>query len=246
FTGAQAAARTIAHIESSLDVTDLAAVIIEPVQGEGGFIEPAPGFLPALLDWCRENGVVFIADEVQTGFARTGAMFASEHEGIDPDLIVTAKGIADGMPLSAVTGRAEIMNAPHVNGLGGTYGGNPVACAAALATIATIEADGLVARAGQIETLMKDRLHRMQADDDRIGDVRGRGAMIAVELVKSGTTEPDADLTKALCAGAHAAGVIVLSCGTFGNVLRFLPPLTISDELLEEGLDVLALVLADL
>ena len=138
------------------------------------------------------------------------------------------------------------MDAPHVSGLGGTYGGNPVACAAALATIETIEADGLVARAREIETLMKDRLGRMQADDDRIGDVRGRGAMIAVELVKSGTTEPDADLTKALCAGAHAAGVIVLSCGTYGNVLRFLPPLTISDELLDEGLDVLALVLTDL
>ena len=150
------------------------------------------------------------------------------------------------MPLSAVTGRAEIMDAPHVSGLGGTYGGNPVACAAALATIETIEADGLVARAREIETLMKDRLGRMQAEDDRIGDVRGRGAMIAVELVKPGTTEPDAELTKALCAAAHAAGVIVLSCGTFGNVLRFLPPLTISDDLLIEGLDVLALVLADL
>ena len=201
---------------------------------------PAEGFLPTLLDWCRDNNVVFIADEVQTGFARTGAMFACEHEGIEPDLIVTAKGIADGLPLSAVTGRAEIMDAPHVSGLGGTYGGNPVACAAALATIETIEADGLVARAAQIETLMKDKLGRIQAEDDRVGDVRGRGAMIAVELVKSGTTEPDAELTKKLRAAAHQAGVIVLSCGTFGNVLRFLPPLTISDDLLLEGLDVLA------
>jgi 4-aminobutyrate aminotransferase / (S)-3-amino-2-methylpropionate transaminase / 5-aminovalerate transaminase len=190
--------------------------------------------------------VVFIADEVQTGFARTGAMFACEHEGIEPDLIVTAKGIADGLPLSAVTGRAEIMDAPHVSGLGGTYGGNPVACAAALATIETIEADGLVERARQIEQIMKDRLGRLQAEDDRIGDVRGRGAMIAMELVKPGTTEPDPQLTMALCVGAHTAGVIVLSCGTFGNVLRFLPPLTISDDLLNEGLDVLALVLADL
>jgi 4-aminobutyrate aminotransferase/(S)-3-amino-2-methylpropionate transaminase len=189
---------------------------------------------------------VFIADEVQTGFARTGAMFACEHEGIVPDLIVTAKGIADGMPLSAVTGRAEIMDAPHVSGLGGTYGGNPVACAAALATIETIEADGLVARAAQIESLMKDTLFRLQAEDDRIGDVRGRGAMIAVELVKAGTTEPDAELTRALCAAAHQAGVIVLSCGTFGNVLRFLPPLSISDELLREALDVLELILRDL
>ena len=244
--GALAAERAISVIDKQVGADNLAAVIIEPIQGEGGFIVPAPGFLPALLAWCRDNNVVFIADEVQTGFARTGAMFACEHEGIEPDLIVTAKGIADGLPLSAVTGRAEIMDAPHVSGLGGTYGGNPVACAAALATIETIETDGLLARAGQIERLMKDRLHRIQADDDRIGDVRGRGAMIAVELVKPSTTEPDADLTKALCAAAHARGVIVLSCGTYGNVLRFLPPLAISDDLLNEALDILADALADL
>lgn len=244
--GELAAKRAITVIDKQIGADNLAAVIIEPIQGEGGFIVPAPGFLPALLAWCRDNDVVFIADEVQTGFARTGAMFACEHEGIEPDLIVTAKGIADGLPLSAVTGRAEIMDAPHVSGLGGTYGGNPIACAAALATIETIETDGLVARAGAIERLMKDRLHRMQADDDRIGDVRGRGAMIAVELVKPGGTEPDAELTKALCAAAHAKGVIVLSCGTYGNVLRFLPPLAISDDLLNEALDILAEALAAL
>ncbi|WP_454789853.1 4-aminobutyrate--2-oxoglutarate transaminase [Mycolicibacterium lutetiense] len=244
--GALAAKRAIDVMDKQIGADNLAAVIIEPIQGEGGFIVPADGFLPALLGWCRDNNVVFIADEVQTGFARTGAMFACEHEGIDPDLIVTAKGIADGLPLSAVTGRAEIMDSPHVSGLGGTYGGNPIACAAALATIETIEADGLVARAQHIEALMKDRLGRLQAEDDRIGDVRGRGAMIAVELVKAGTTTPDAELTKALCAGAHAAAVIVLSCGTYGNVLRFLPPLTIGDELLVEGLDVLELILRDL
>jgi 4-aminobutyrate aminotransferase / (S)-3-amino-2-methylpropionate transaminase / 5-aminovalerate transaminase len=244
--GELAAKRALSVIDKQVGADNLAAIIIEPVQGEGGFIVPAEGFLPTLLDWCRKNEVVFIADEVQSGFARTGAMFACEHDGIDPDLIVTAKGIADGLPLAGVTGRAEIMDAPHVGGLGGTYGGNPIACAAALATIETIEAEGMVARAQEIEAFMKERLGRMQADDDRIGDVRGRGAMIAVELVKAGTTEPDADLTKALCAAAHAAGVIVLSCGTYGNVLRFLPPLTISDELLEEGLDVLALVLKDL
>ncbi|MGV0742478.1 4-aminobutyrate--2-oxoglutarate transaminase [Mycolicibacterium sp. XJ870] len=244
--GELAARRAINVIDKQIGADNLAAVIIEPIQGEGGFIVPADGFLSTLLDWCRSNDVVFIADEVQTGFARTGAMFACEHEGVDPDLIVTAKGIADGLPLSAVTGRAEIMDSPHVSGLGGTYGGNPIACAAALATIETIEADGLVERAAQIEVLMKDRLGRLQAEDDRVGDVRGRGAMIAMELVKPGTTEPDAELTKALCAGAHAAGVIVLSCGTYGNVLRFLPPLTISDELLVEGLDVLELILRDL
>src|SRR5262245_8975241 len=244
--GELAAKRAITVMDKQVGADNLAAVIIEPIQGEGGFIVPADGFLPALLDWCRENGVVFIADEVQTGFARTGAMFACEHEGIEPDLICTAKGIADGLPLSAVTGRADIMDAPHVSGLGGTYGGNPVACAAALATIGTIETDGLVERARQIEAVVKDRLGRLQIDDDRIGHVRGRGAMIAMELVKPGTTEPDPELTMKLCVGCHTAGVIVLSCGTFGNVLRFLPPLTISDELLIEGLDVLALVLADL
>lgn len=244
--GELAAERALTVIDKQIGAANLAAVVIEPIQGEGGFIVPAPGFLPALRAWCSENNVVFIADEVQTGFARTGAMFACEDEGIEPDLIVTAKGIADGLPLAAVTGRAEVMDAPHVSGLGGTYGGNPVACAAALATIETIELDGLVARAKQIEALMKDKLGRIQADDDRIGDVRGRGAMIAVELVKSGTGEPDPDLTKNLAAKAHAQGVLVLTCGTFGNILRFLPPLTISDELLLEGLGVLAAILADL
>ena len=244
--GELAAARAITMIEKEIGADNLAAVVIEPIQGEGGFIVPAEGFLATLLDWCRDNNVVFVADEVQTGFARTGKMFACEHEGVEPDLIVTAKGIADGLPLSGVTGRAEIMDAPHISGLGGTYGGNPIACAAALATIETIEADGLVARATQIEQVMKDILGRMQAEDDRIGDVRGRGAMIAMELVKSGTAEPDPVLTRTLCTRAHEAGVIVLSCGTFNNVIRFLPPLPISDELLTEGLDVLALILKDL
>jgi 4-aminobutyrate aminotransferase/(S)-3-amino-2-methylpropionate transaminase len=176
-------------------------------------------------------------------------MFACEHEGpngLEPDLICTAKGIAGGLPLSAVTGRAEIMDAPHVSGLGGTFGGNPVACAAALASIATIESDGLIERARQIERLATERLLRLQAGDDRLGDVRGRGAMIAVELVKSGTTDPDPGLTQKLATAAHAAGVIVLTCGTFGNVIRLLPPLTISDELLTEGLDILSGILDEL
>ncbi|WP_059020136.1 4-aminobutyrate--2-oxoglutarate transaminase [Mycobacterium sp. M26] len=244
--GELAAERALTVIDKQIGAANLAAVIIEPIQGEGGFIVPAPGFLPALRAWCSDNNVVFIADEVQSGFARTGAMFACEDEGIEPDLIVTAKGIADGLPLAAVTGRAEIMDAPHVSGLGGTYGGNPVACAAALATIETIELDGLLDRAKHIEKVMKDKLGRIQADDDRIGDVRGRGAMIAVELVKSGTSDPDPDLAKTLAAKAHSQGVLVLTCGTFGNILRFLPPLTISDELLVEGLDVLAGILAEI
>jgi 4-aminobutyrate aminotransferase/(S)-3-amino-2-methylpropionate transaminase len=244
--GELAAQRAIDVIAKQVGADNLAAVVIEPIQGEGGFIVPAEGFLPALLDWCRRHNVVFVADEVQTGFARTGAMFACEHEGIEPDLICIAKGIADGLPLSAVTGRAEIMDAPHPSGVGGTFGGNPVACAAALATIATIEADGLIERARQIERLMKDRLLALQVGDDRIGDVRGRGAMIAVEFVKPGNAEPDAELTNALATAAHAAGVIVLTAGTSGNVVRFLPPLTISDELLTEGLDILTGLLAEL
>lgn len=238
--GAEAARRAIEVIESQVGATNLACVVIEPIQGEGGFITPAPGFLPALARWCAENGVVFVADEVQTGFARTGAMFACDHEGVVPDLIVTAKGIAGGLPLSAVTGRAEIMDAAHVGGLGGTYGGNPLACAAALAAIETIEADGLVARAREVEALVMARLTALREGDDRIGDVRGRGAMIAVEIVRPGTTEPDAALTKEVAAAAHREGVIVLTCGTHGNVLRFLPPLAISDDLLGEAFDVLA------
>jgi 4-aminobutyrate aminotransferase / (S)-3-amino-2-methylpropionate transaminase / 5-aminovalerate transaminase len=244
--GELAAQRAIDVITNQIGAENLAAVVIEPIQGEGGFIVPAEGFLPALLDWCRQHDVVFVADEVQTGIARTGAWFACEHEGIDPDLICIAKGIADGLPLSAVTGRAEIMDAPHSSGVGGTFGGNPVACAAALATIETIEADGLLERARQIERLMKDRLLALQAADDRIGDVRGRGAMIAVEFVEPGSAEPDTALTNALAAAAIAAGVIVLTAGTFGNVVRFLPPLTITDELLAEGLDVVAELLAGL
>jgi 4-aminobutyrate aminotransferase / (S)-3-amino-2-methylpropionate transaminase / 5-aminovalerate transaminase len=242
--GELAARRATDLIDSQVGGGNLAAVIIEPIQGEGGFIVPADGFLPALADWCRANDVVFIADEIQTGFARTGAMFACELFDVVPDLIATAKGIAGGLPLSAVTGRAEIMESVHVGGLGGTYGGNPVACAAALAAIETIKADGLVARAQQIERIMVSRLHRMQAEDNRIGDVRGRGAMIAIELVHGDTTDPDPGFTAAVATAARAQGVIVLTCGTYGNVLRFLPPLAIRDELLNEGLDVLAEVLS--
>jgi 4-aminobutyrate aminotransferase / (S)-3-amino-2-methylpropionate transaminase / 5-aminovalerate transaminase len=237
--GPAAARRAIDVIEKQVGATNLAAVVIEPIQGEGGFVVPAPGFLPALAEWCRANGVVFVADEVQTGFARTGDLFACDDEGVVPDLIVTAKGIAGGLPLAAVTGRAEIMDAPHAGGLGGTYGGNPLACAAALAVIETIESDGLVGRAREIGTTMIGRLTALQAKDPRIGEVRGRGAMVAVELVQPGTTEPDAALTAQVAAAAHAQGLVVLTCGTWGNVLRFLPPLSIPDHLLTEALDVL-------
>ena len=243
-SGADAAAKAISLIEKQIGADNLAAVIIEPIQGEGGFIVPAEGFLPAVADWCRAHGVVFIADEVQTGFARTGAMFASELFGIVPDLITTAKGIAGGMPLAAVTGRAEIMDATHGGGLGGTYGGNPVACAAALAAIDAFENDGMLERAREIGGILRARFESVQQSDPRIAEVRGAGAMIAVEFVDPETKAPDAALTSAVAKAAIAEGVIVLTCGTYGNVIRFLPPLSISDELLAEGIDVVVAALA--
>ncbi|WP_062516579.1 4-aminobutyrate--2-oxoglutarate transaminase [Demequina gelatinilytica] len=243
-SGPEAAAKAISVIEKQVGADNLAAVIIEPIQGEGGFIVPAEGFLPAISQWCTANGVVLIADEVQSGFARTGAMFASEHFGIVPDMVTTAKGIAGGLPLAAVTGRAEIMDAAHVGGLGGTYGGNPIACAAALATIEVFETEDLSDRAREIEALMLSRLETMQAADPRIGDIRGLGAMIAIELVDPATKAPAAALAGAVAKRCIAEGVIVLTCGTYGNVLRFLPPLTIGDALLSEGLDVVAAALA--
>ncbi|MBC7298536.1 MAG: 4-aminobutyrate--2-oxoglutarate transaminase [Demequina sp.] len=243
-SGADAAAKAISVIEKQVGAANLAAVLIEPIQGEGGFIVPAEGFLEAISAWCTASGVVFIADEIQTGFARTGAMFASEVLGIVPDLITTAKGIAGGLPLAAVTGRAEIMDATHVGGLGGTYGGNPIACAAALAAIDAFEHDGLVERAREIGDLVLRRLAAMQAADPRVGDVRGKGAMVAIELVEPATGEPDAALAGAVAKSAIAQGVIVLTCGTYGNVIRFLPPLSIGDDLLNEGLDVVEAALA--
>ena len=243
-TGPEAAKKAISLIEKQVGADNLAAVIIEPIQGEGGFIVPAEGYLPALVEWCRANNVVFIADEIQTGFARTGRMFASEVFGIVPDLITTAKGIAGGLPLAAVTGRAEIMDASHAGGLGGTYGGNPIACAAALAAIDVFENDGMLERAREIEALLTGRLQQLQAADPRVGDVRGHGAMIAAEFVDPATGEPDAALTAAVAKASIAQGVIVLTCGTYGNVIRFLPPLSITDDLLHEGLDVVAAALA--
>lgn len=243
-SGPEAAARAIHQLEKQVGAENLAAVVIEPIQGEGGFIVPADGFLPALQEWTRANGIVFIADEVQTGFARTGEMFASTHFGIEPDLITTAKGIAAGLPLAAVTGRAEIMDASHAGGLGGTYGGNPIACAAALAAIDVFENDGMIERARRIGKVLTDRLQELAASDARIGDVRGHGAMIAAEFVDAETGAPDAALTAAVAKAAIAEGVIVLTCGTDGNVIRFLPPLSIGDELLNEGLDIIAAALA--
>ena len=245
-TGAEAAKRAITMIEKQIGGDQVAAIIIEPIQGEGGFIVPAEGFLPALAAWAKDKGIVFIADEVQSGFCRTGEWFAVNHEGVVPDIITMAKGIAGGMPLSAITGRAELLDAVHPGGLGGTYGGNPVACAAALASIGSMEQYDLNARARHIEDLAVGRLRELAAalpggaEGSVIGDIRGRGAMLAIELVQAGSKEPNMDLTKAVAAACLKEGVIILTCGTYGNVIRLLPPLVISDELLVDGLEVLA------
>ena len=238
--GEDAAGRAIDQIEKQVGAENLACVVIEPILGEGGFVVPADGFLPALAAWCRENGVLFVADEIQSGFCRTGDWFACDHEGVVPDLITTAKGIAGGLPLAAVTGRAEVMDAVHAGGLGGTYGGNPIACAAALGAIEEMRSHDLPARARAIETTIRRRLETIATDHPTVGDIRGRGAMMAIELVKPGTVEPDAARAGAVAAYCHQHGVVVLTCGTWGNVFRFLPPLSISDELLEEAFDVVA------
>jgi 4-aminobutyrate aminotransferase/(S)-3-amino-2-methylpropionate transaminase len=237
--GAAAARRAIELIETQVGAGNVACVLIEPIQGEGGFVVPAPGFLPALAAWSKEAGAVFVADEIQSGFCRTGDWFAVNHEGVVPDLVCTAKGIAGGLPLAGVTGRAEIMDAPHVGGLGGTYGGNPVACAAAMGAIETMESHDLCAAARRLGAMMTGALTQMAGRHDVIGDVRGRGAMVAVELVRPGTREPDAARTTAVAKACHAEGVVVLTCGTYGNVLRLLPPLVMPEALLAEGLGVL-------
>ena len=235
----EAAAQVITTIAKQIGENQVAAVIIEPIQGEGGFVVPPAGFLASIAAFCRENGIVFIADEVQTGFCRTGHWFACEAEGVIPDLIVTGKAIGGGLPLAGVTGRADVMDAVHPGGLGGTFGGNPVVCAAALGTIQTMEEQDLVSRAAWIAEMMLPRLHALQRRHPGIGDVRGRGAMLAVELVEPGTKNPDSKTTAAIAAACHATGLLVLTAGTFGNVLRFLPPLVIPEHLLVEALDIL-------
>ncbi|MBE1591089.1 4-aminobutyrate--2-oxoglutarate transaminase [Nonomuraea angiospora] len=242
----EAAAQAIDMITKQIGPGNVAAVVIEPIAGEGGFIEPARGFLPRIAEFCKANGIVFVADEVQTGFARTGDLFACEDEGVVPDIITTAKGIAGGLPLAAVTGRAEIMDKVHVGGLGGTYGGNPLACEAALGVLETIEEEDLVAKARRIGEIMLPRLKALQERVNVIGDVRGRGAMIAIELVEPGTKEPNPTAVQEVVKRCHAEGLLVLTAGTYGNVLRFLPPLVIPEHLLEEGLGILEKAIAEL
>jgi len=224
-SGAEVASWATSKMEKEIGGANIAAIVIEPIQGEGGFIVPAPGFLPALKAYAEQHGIVFVADEIQSGFCRTGQWFASEHEGVIPDLITTAKGIAGGLPLAGVTGRAEIMDSVHVGGLG---------------SIEAMEEEDLNARALAIEVIMRERLEALKAAHPEVGDIRGRGAMIAIELVKPGTMDPDPELAGRVSKAAHAQGVVTLTCGTYGNVLRFLPPLTIPDHLLREGLDIVA------
>jgi 4-aminobutyrate aminotransferase/(S)-3-amino-2-methylpropionate transaminase len=229
-------------IEKEIGAKNVAAILIEPIQGEGGFITPPKGFLPGLSEYATKNGIVFIADEVQTGFARTGNMFAVEHEGVVPDMITTAKGLGGGLPIAGVTGRAEIMDSVHAGGLGGTFGGNPVSCAAALGAIATIEEEGLIARAAHIGQVLGDGLRALQVKYPVIAEVRGRGGMLAIELVipgSKGGIEPDAAAVTKVIKHCTENGVFILSAGTYGNVIRFLPPLVISDALIADALAVL-------
>lgn len=236
---AEALARLQELVVSQLGAHNVAAIVAEPIQGEGGFVVPAEGFLPGVQDLCREHGIVFVADEVQSGLGRTGRMFASEHEGLVPDLVCTAKALGGGMPLSAVTGRAELMNAVGPGRLGGTYAGNPVSCAAALGALEALERDDLVAKAAAIEELVMPRLRSLAEAVPAVGDVRGRGAMLALEFVRPGTKEPAPEVASAVAAHCHAEGVLVLVCGTFGNVIRLLPPLVIEPDLLDDGITVL-------
>jgi 4-aminobutyrate aminotransferase / (S)-3-amino-2-methylpropionate transaminase / 5-aminovalerate transaminase len=218
---------------------NVACIVAEPISGEGGFIVPAEGFLPRVEKLANKHGILFVADEIQTGFGRTGAMFACEYEGLVPDLVTTAKALGGGMPLSAVTGRAEVMDTVEPGGLGGTYAGNPVACAAALAAIDLIERHDLPARARQIQDQALPRLEHLASTSDFVGDARGRGAMLALEFVSAGSKTPAPDAARNVASRCNAQGVLTLTCGTFGNVVRLLPPLVISDALLDDALSVL-------
>jgi 4-aminobutyrate aminotransferase/(S)-3-amino-2-methylpropionate transaminase len=238
--GEACAELAIAAMDKQIGGNRIACMLAEPVQGEGGVIIPGKGFLPRLAEYCREHGIVLIADEVQAGMARTGKMFSCEHFGIVPDLITTAKGLGGGLPIGGVTGRAEIMDAVHPGGLGSTFGGNPVSCAAALGAISEIESQGLLSRAQEIGEIFNARLGNLGKDVPAVGDVRVIGAMAALEFVTDRETkEPDPSAVARVLAACHAEGVILLSAGTYGNAVRILPPLVISDDLLNDGLSVL-------
>jgi 4-aminobutyrate aminotransferase len=236
----QSLAALKALFKYAADPSSIAAIIIEPVQGEGGFYIAPFDFLRALRALCDEHGILFVADEIQTGFARTGKMFALEHAGIKADVVAMAKGLAGGFPLSAITGRADVMDASNPGGLGGTYAGNPIACAAAHAVLDAIDEEKLCDRANAIGKIILDRCNKIKSSNlNCVGDVRGLGAMCAIELVKDATSaEPAPQLTQALIKVANENGLILLSCGTYGNVIRFLVPLTASDALVRDGMDI--------
>jgi len=229
--------------KSEIDPKQVAAFILEPVQGEGGFYVIPPEFMRALRRICDEHGILLIADEVQTGFARTGKMFAMEHYDVLPDLMTLAKSLAGGMPLSAITGRAQIMDAPAPGGLGGTYSGNPVAIAASHAVLDVIADEKLVERANVLGARLREVLEAARAKQPRIADIRGLGAMVAVEFMKPGTRDPDPEFTQQVQAAALRKGLLLLTCGVYGNVIRFLFPLTIPDAVLDEGLAILSAAL---
>ncbi len=232
-------------LETRVEPERVAAVIVEPVQGEGGFVVPPPGFLAALAEFCRRHGLLLIVDEIQTGFGRTGRLWACEHEGVVPDLLVTAKSLAAGLPLAAVTGRAEVMDAVPEGGLGGTYGGNPLACAAALAVFRVFEEGGILARAQAVGERVLARFRAWRERFPLVGDARGLGAMAAIELVRDKRTrEPAAEEATAVVRRCYERGLVVLKAGLYGNVIRFLAPLVITDAQLEEGLDILEAALA--
>ena len=245
-SGAEAAARTISYLEKKVGATDLACLVVEPIQGEGGFIVPADGYLPALQKWCNENGIVYVSDEVQSGIMRTGHYYASEFFGVVPDLVTTAKGVAAGFPIAAVTGRAEIMDASHAGGLGGTFGGNPMSAAAAVQVFEEIEKRDLLKEAQRVEKTLKGALLDLQKKYPIIGDVRGKGAMLAIEFTEPGTDTPISDVVPKVTAHGIQNGVLLLSAGTYGNVLRFLPSVVTSDELLLDAVSVIDEALASL
>jgi len=226
--------------ENQVAPGDVAALIVEPVQGEGGFIVPPVEYLPKLADICREHGILFIVDEVQTGIARTGSMFSFQQLGLDPDLVILSKSLASGLPLGAVLGRAEILDSPQIGGLGGTFGGNPVACAAALKVLEKVERESLCARAADIGAQLQARAERWQGRFARIGDIRTFGAMVGIEFVESRISkEPATEYAANLKAECLRKGLVLISAGTYSNVIRFLIPLVIDNSTLHHGLDIM-------
>jgi 4-aminobutyrate aminotransferase / (S)-3-amino-2-methylpropionate transaminase / 5-aminovalerate transaminase len=244
FRGTGQLDKTIAMLQSTVGADAIACVVVEPIAGEGGFIVPEPGWLAGLAAWCKQNGILFVADEVQSGIGRTGTWFACEHEGVVPDIVTTAKSLGGGLPIGGITGRAELMDAVHAGGLGGTFGGNPLSCAAALAAIETIEADGLLERSTRFGSVMLEQLRSIAESNPVVGEARGRGSMVAIELVEADGITPNAAATGRIATACHQAGLLVLTAGTYGNVIRLLPPLVIPDDLLETGLEILAKAVA--